>query len=67
MDNKDRSNQNFLFPYIYSTFNLFFSVGFSNVSASDLTQDFINILKSELEKFKPQKTAFIKVLITNLT
>jgi len=36
------------------------SVGFSNVSASDLTQDFINILKSELEKFKPQKTAFIK-------
>jgi len=36
------------------------SVGFSNVVASDLTQDFVNILKKELEKFKPQKDQFIK-------
>ena len=41
-----------------------FRVGFSNVVASDLTQDFVNILKTELEKFKPQKDQFIKVFIS---
>lgn len=36
------------------------SVGFTNVSATDLTNDFINVLKTEVERFKPQREEFIK-------
>jgi len=35
-------------------------VGFTNVSATDLTNEFIDILKLELEKFKPKKAEFVK-------
>ena len=38
-----------------------YRVGFTNVSATDLTNEFIDILKLELEKFKPKKTEFVKV------
>ena len=56
---------NIPFIYILLIIQIFnFSVGFSNVVASDLTQDFVNILKTELEKFKPQKDQFIKVFIS---
>ena len=38
-----------------------YRVGFTNVSATDLTNEFIDILKLELEKFKPKKAEFVKV------
>ena len=31
------------------------------MSATDLTNEFIDILKLELEKFKPKKAEFVKV------
>ena len=43
--------------YIYHIYR----VGFTNVSATDLTNEFIDILKLELEKFKPKRAEFVKV------
>ena len=44
---------------MYYVLILYYSVGFTNVSATDLTNDFINVLKTEVERFKPQKEEFI--------
>ena len=59
----------FLFPcvtYLALLHSYFYRVGFSDVKAMDQTAYFIEILESELKNFKPQKEAFVKVIILHV-
>ncbi len=42
-------------------FLLFFRAGFEEVRATDLTQDFVDVLNKEMSKFRGMKEEFIKV------
>ena len=50
----------FAFIFLSITFQLLEEAGFSNVKAEDRTQQFINILRTEVTEFEQQESDFLR-------